>query len=173
MANLTNDIKIVMAYGSFFNLTIEKVVPDFTDNLQFLVRPSLKKLKEKKEEATTKTKKTDVDENKVEYLAPIDITVAPKRTRSGTDSQIPLQTRLDNLSLNAEASTTDKSTSKVDNMAQLLMQGLHSEDENILTSVLMNRKESVVKNTVAKLPVQAIFPLLKRLTIMLQGKTYA
>jgi U3 small nucleolar RNA-associated protein 5 len=80
--------------------------------------------------------------------------------------------RLENLSLNAETSAPDKTTSKGENMAQLLIQALHSEDKSLLANVLYVKKESVIKNTVSKLPVQAIIPLLKELTKMLHGKTY-
>ncbi|XP_014203464.1 WD repeat-containing protein 43 [Copidosoma floridanum] len=173
IANLTEDLKMVLAYGSFLGLTIEKVEPDFSDGVQCLVRTNLKKTKEKKEEAVTKVKNLDINNDKVEYIGPADVGSSTlKRTKSGPDSQIPLQSRLDNLSLNAEASTPDRTTSKGDNMAQLLMQGLHSEDKDILSSVLLNKRESVIKNTVAKLPVQAIVPLLKELTTMLEGKTF-
>ena len=95
-----------------------------------------------------------------------------KRSKSGTGSQLPLKDRLENLSLNAETSTPNKTTSKGDNMAQLLIQGLHSEDKSLLATVLYVKRESIIKNTVAKLPVQAILPLLKEITSMLQGKTY-
>lgn len=57
-------------------------------------------------------------------------------------------------------------------MAQLLLQGLHSGDETLLSHCLYIKKESVIKNTVARMPVQAIVPLLKKVTSMLQGKTY-
>lgn len=60
---------MVLCYGTFLGLTVEKVIPDFSDKVQCLVRADLRKSKEKKEEAVTKVKKTDIDE-KVEYLAP-------------------------------------------------------------------------------------------------------
>lgn len=72
-----------------------------------------------------------------------------------------------------EESTPNKSTPKGENLAQLLIQGLHSGDKNLLSTVLFVKKESVIKNTVAKLPVQAIVPLLNELKNMLQGKTHA
>lgn len=93
-----------------------------------------------------------------------------KRNRGGAaGSQLPLKDRLENLSLNTETSTAP---TKGGNMAQLLMQGLNSKDKTILMNVLMTKDEKVVKNTIGKLPVQAIAPLLKELTVMLQGKTY-
>lgn len=58
-------------------------------------------------------------------------------------------------------------------MTQLLMQALNSKDKTILATVLFTKNETVIHNTIAKLPVQAITPLLKELILMLQGKTYA
>lgn len=96
-----------------------------------------------------------------------------KRNRSGAaGSQLPLKERLDNLSLNTETNATGRIPMKGANMAQLLMQGLNSKDKTILTNVLLSKDDTVIKNTVSKLPVQAITPLLKELTVMLQGKTY-
>ncbi|XP_011493851.1 PREDICTED: WD repeat-containing protein 43, partial [Ceratosolen solmsi marchali] len=171
-AELIEDAKMMLAYGTIAGLSIEKVIPNFSDKIQCLIRTDLRKGKDKKEEIITKVKMAD--SQKVEYLAPGVEGALPsvKRNKSGTGSQLPLKVRLENLSLNAETSTPDKTTSKGENMAQLLIQGLHSEDANLLASVLYVKKESVIKNTVAKLPVQAIIPLLKELTKMLQGKTY-
>ncbi|XP_043461904.1 WD repeat-containing protein 43 [Leptopilina heterotoma] len=170
---LTEDTKCILAYGSFININFEKVVPDFSEKVMYLERTDYKKQKEKKDEAVSKVKATDT-EGEVQYLVPGAIGSAQKRSgRSGAGSQIPLKNRLENLSLNTEASTPGKTPSKGDNMVQLLMQGLQSKEREILNNVLFTKKESVIKNTVAKLPVQAIIPLLKELTVMLQGKTYS
>ena len=69
IGELTEDAKMMLAYGSFLGLTIEKVVPDFSDKVQCLARTDLRRTKEKKEEAITKVKSADTEE-KVEYLAP-------------------------------------------------------------------------------------------------------
>ena len=98
-------------------------------------------------------------------------TTAAKR-KSGTGSQLPLKERLENLSIDAESSTTSK-TIKGENMTQLLIQALHNEDKNLLSNVLYVKRESVIKNTVAKLPPQAVIPFLKVLKKMLEGKAYA
>lgn len=73
---VTEDAKMLLAYGSFLGLTIEKVVPDFSDTssddkppLQCLIRTDLSKSKGKKEEVITKIKQQDTD-GKVEYLGP-------------------------------------------------------------------------------------------------------
>lgn len=96
-----------------------------------------------------------------------------KRNRTTSGSQLLLKDRLENLSLNADANTPGRLPVKGTNKVQLLLQGLNSKDKNFLSTVLFTRKEDVIRNTIAKLPVQAITPLLKELIIMLQGKTYA
>lgn len=84
-----------------------------------------------------------------------------------------MKDRLENLSLNAETSSEGKTTGIGSNRAQLLIQGLNSKDKAILSNIFLTKNESIITNTIAKLPVQAIGPLLKELTILLQGKTYA
>lgn len=167
-AHLTSDGKMLLAYGSLINVIFERVLPDYSSKIMGLVRSDGRKLKEKKEEALTKVKVIEADDN-VEYLVP-GTTIAPKRTKAG--SQLPLKDRLENLSLNSEMNTSGKTQSKGANMAQLLLQGLNSKDKTILMNVLYNKDETIIKNTISKLPVQAISPLLKELTGMLQGKTY-
>lgn len=70
--HLTEDEKLLLAYGSYLNLTFEKVMPDFSDKVMCLVRSErldTKKAKERKEETISKIKPTAIEED-VEYLAP-------------------------------------------------------------------------------------------------------
>jgi len=69
---LTEDNKLLLGYGNYANLTFEKIIPDFSDKVQWLVRSErfdMKKSKEKKEEMIFKMKSTAMEGN-VEYLAP-------------------------------------------------------------------------------------------------------
>lgn len=171
---LTQDEKLLLAYDSYLNLTFEKVAPDFSDKVQCLIRSErsdAKKSKEKKEEAVSKVKSTAIEGN-VEYLAPGMGVQPQKRNRTTSGSQLLLKDRLENLSLNADTNTPGRVPMKGAN-TQLLMQGLNSKDKTILATVLFTKDETLIRNTIAKLPVQAITPLLKELTVMLQGKTYA
>ncbi|GAB1868035.1 WD repeat-containing protein 43 [Camponotus japonicus] len=172
--HLTEDEKVLLMYGSYLNLTFEKVTPDFSDKIQCLVRSEkldTKKLKEKKEETVSKVKPTSIEED-VEYLAPGVGVTTLKRNRTSSGSQLLLKDRLENLSLDTDGNTPGRVPSKGAN-TQLLMQALNSKDKTILATVLFTKNETVIRNTIAKLPVQAIAPLLKELTVMLQGKTYA
>ncbi|XP_024890488.1 WD repeat-containing protein 43 [Temnothorax curvispinosus] len=172
--HLTEDEKLLLAYGNYLNLTFEKVKPDFSDKMQCLIRSEkldTKKSKERKEETISKVKPTAIEDD-VEYLAPGIGIPTQKRSRTTSGSQLLLKDRLENLSLNADANTPGRIPTKGANMTQLLMQALNSKDKTILTTVLFTKNETVIRNTIAKLPVQAITPLLKELTLMLQGKTY-
>ncbi|KZC07222.1 PREDICTED: WD repeat-containing protein 43 [Dufourea novaeangliae] len=169
-AKLTEDQKLLLAYGAYLSPTFERMTPDYSNKVQCLVRSENRKNKEKKDEIS-KVKNTIIEDN-VEYLAPGLIETAPKRNRNSSGSQLLLKDRLENLSLNAETSPAGKSTSVGSNRAQLLLQGLNSKDKAILSSIFVTRNESIVRNTIAKLPTQAIDPLIKELTILLQGKTF-
>lgn len=100
------------------------------------------------------------------------IETTQKRSRSSVGSQLLLKDRLENLSLSAESNPTGKITNAGSNRAQLLIQGLNSKDKTILSNIFLAKNESIIRNTIAKLPIQAIGPLVKELTILLQGKTY-
>ncbi|OAD55589.1 WD repeat-containing protein 43 [Eufriesea mexicana] len=169
-ARLTEDQKLLLAYGTYLNPIFEKVTPDFSDKVQCLVRSEYKKNKDRKEEIS-KVKSTIIEGN-VEYLAPGIIETTQKKIRSSSGSQLLLKDRLENLSLSAESNPTGKTVSTGSNRAQLLIQGLNSKDKTILTNIFLTKNESIIRNTIAKLPIQAIGPLLKELTILLQGKTY-
>lgn len=65
---LTEDEKLLLAYGTYLNPIFEKVTPDFSDKVQYLVRSEHKKSKDRKEEIS-KVKSTIIEDN-VEYLTP-------------------------------------------------------------------------------------------------------
>ncbi|XP_055086934.1 WD repeat-containing protein 43 isoform X2 [Periophthalmus magnuspinnatus] len=58
---------------------------------------------------------------------------------------------------------------QTDNFAVLLVQGLESNDPNILNKVFQNRKEFIIKKTVARIPLSAVLPLVQQITTRLQG----
>lgn len=83
--------------------------------------------------------------------------------------EVPLEERLENLALvNPQLNEIPKK----DNMAQLLLQGLQSKDKNILQSVLFQVEKPVIDVTVKHLPVQALVPLIRELSFLMQGKTF-
>lgn len=53
-----------------------------------------------------------------------------------------------------------------------MFQGLQSKDKSLLQNVLFRKDEAVISQTVQRLPVQVISPLVRELTALIQGKTY-
>lgn len=120
-----------------------------------------------KENDISKTKQPIVDKN-VQYLTP-HTTAGPVKRKSGKDAgnEVTMEKRLENLTLNK----LDTAVPRVDNLAQLLVQGLHSKDKTILRNVLSKRDENTIRNTIKRLSMQVIVPLLTELTCLIQGKT--
>ncbi|XP_036605526.1 WD repeat-containing protein 43 [Trichosurus vulpecula] len=58
---------------------------------------------------------------------------------------------------------------KADSYPVLLVQGLESNDCYMLNKVLQTRKDTLIRNTVLRIPVYAVIPLLNELTKRLQG----
>ncbi|KAG8042146.1 hypothetical protein G9C98_000137 [Cotesia typhae] len=168
-SQLTDDNKMLLVFGTLLSLTFDRIAPDFTEKIQMVVRKNVKWTQEKKVEALSKVKNVVIDGD-VEYVAP-GAPSALKRSRGSTGSQLPIQDRLEHMSLNNEGNLS-KTPTKSNNKTQLLLQGLTSKDRNILSSVLLIRDEQVIKNTVVNMPVQALKPLIGELVGMLQGKTF-
>lgn len=64
------------------------------------------------------------------------------------------------LSKENDAITTPPRT---DSLLQLLLQGLHNRDQKILDSVLDRADEDLIDQTVRKLPVEGVVPLIEEL----------
>lgn len=58
---------------------------------------------------------------------------------------------------------------KADTLATLLAQGLQSQDKTILNNVFQNTNEMVLRNTVKRLPVPVIVPLVLELSKRMHG----
>jgi len=55
-------------------------------------------------------------------------------------------------------------------MIQLLLQGLHNRDRRILDSVLDRANDDLIENTVKKLPVEGVIPLVQELQHYIKGR---
>lgn len=75
--------------------------------------------------------------------------------------------RLENLTL----SKSEGKVPRVNNVAQLLLQGLHSKDKNILRTALWRKDDTIIRNTVKRLPVTVFEPLINELSTLVHGKT--
>lgn len=53
---------------------------------------------------------------------------------------------------------------------KFLLQGLHSKDKRLLSGVFDRRDQNLINNTVRRLPVQAVVPLIEHLQTLVMGK---
>lgn len=82
-------------------------------------------------------------------------------------SNLPLETRLQNMSEEIENTVQTKGESIV----HLLIQGLRSNDKNLLESALFVKDEKTIDNTVSCLPLQSIVMLVRKLIRLSQDRT--
>nr|CAD7404842.1 unnamed protein product [Timema cristinae] len=94
-----------------------------------------------------------------------------KRVREPGLTEVAMEERLDNLSLNQFSYDSTRGPPKPDNLVQLLLQGLKSKDTLILHSVLLRKDEQLIFNTVSRLPLRTVAPLLTELCTLLQSKS--
>lgn len=165
-----NDTSIMLAHGHNLILTFENVVPNPYEKMQCLIRKDPRQAQTSKDnDVTLKTKQLVADKH-VEYLTPhTSNNFKTKRKGDDVTTEVPMEQRLENLTLNK----LNTGVPKQDNLAQLLVQGLHSKDKKMLQSVLCKRDETIVRNTVKRLPMVVVVPLLTELTNLVQGRTLA
>ncbi|XP_068607967.1 WD repeat-containing protein 43 [Brachionichthys hirsutus] len=99
-----------------------------------------------------------------------------KRKKGSDVKQMSITERLGEIDLSSVSGgkSARKGTDalQTDHFAVLLVQGLESRDANILNKVLQTCKETVIKKTVARLPLPAVLPLVEELTKRLQGHPF-
>lgn len=101
---------------------------------------------------------TPITENNVEYLNPISAKKSMKTV------EIPMESRLENMSVG------DAKKPNAKNMAQLLVQGLHSNDATIMRMVLRQNDEQTIRQTLKRLPPQYVINLVNELTGLMAKK---
>lgn len=101
------------------------------------------------------------------------VTSAPVRNRESKRRQsveMSIEERLKAMGLaNFDPKNRTRNVPKADNMAVLLEQGLTSEDKTILNNVLQKTDTAIIRNTVVRLKITAILPLLKELGKRISG----
>lgn len=165
-AYANDDGTIAIAHGNALHLLFENVVLNSYEKLQCIIRKD-PRVGQKQDNEVSKTKQPIVD-GEVHYLTPHTLNSVAKRRAEGT-TEVPMEKRLENLQLNKLDSSSK--VPKANNVAQLLLQGIHSKDKNILRTVLNRRDETVINNTIKRLPMTVIVPLVEELTNLIQGKT--
>lgn len=171
-------------YGNTLQPIIEKVSLNTSESHICLIRDVQKVLALKTEVAVTKVK-TPVVNSDTKVLVPgiPGHSAAVKTPSSGKEKnkskrkpgepEDSIEERLGALDIDVSKVKTPGGLPQTDSFAVLLVQGLESNDSDILNKVLNTRKETLIKNTVARMPIHAVIPLLHELTKRLQGNPYS
>lgn len=131
--------------------------------LQILIRTTVTNATSKENQVSKI--KTPILDDDVNYLIPS--SSIPKRKNDGRQ-EIPMEKRLENLMI---MESDCKGVPSTNNVAQLLVQGLHSKDKNILRTVFLKKDEQLIKNTIKKIPIIVVEPLFEELAKLVKGKT--
>ncbi|CAH0747818.1 unnamed protein product [Bemisia tabaci] len=168
-----SDSSVLIAYGSGVLLKFETIAIDSPETLIILVRKDTRKKVSIKNQDSLKVVSASTADASYSHPGVVNgsNSVDLKRNSSSKLKDLPMEERLENLQLN-KIDTPAGSSVPPDSLAQLLIQGLKSKDKNILYSVLSSRSEEIVNNTVARLPVQVILPLVEQLTSLTQSKSW-
>ncbi|POI29980.1 hypothetical protein CIB84_006270, partial [Bambusicola thoracicus] len=187
----TDKQSLLLVYGNTLQPIIEKVSLNTSEPHICLIRDVQKALALRTDDAVTKVK-TPVVNSDTKVLVPgiPGHSAAVKTPSSGKEkkkskrkpgeTEDSIEERLGALDIDVSKVKTPGGLPQTDSFAVLLVQGLESNDEDILNKVLSTRKETLIKNTVARMPIHAVIPLLHEvgeipfhLTKRLQGNPYS
>ncbi|KAF0044843.1 hypothetical protein F2P81_004001 [Scophthalmus maximus] len=176
---------VLLSYGNHLQPVMEKVEINTSERHVCLTRDVQTSLSLSMETTVSKVK-TPIVNTKSKVLvpglpghqAPVTGTArgSEKRKKDTDTKEMSIAERLGEIDLSTV--TSEKGAPKgmaslqTDNFAVLLVQGLESDDPNILNKVFQTRKENIIKKTVARLPLPAVLPLLEQITKRLQGHPF-
>jgi len=171
-AKLNSQSGVAVGYGLAARPALERMQLEDMETSHCLVR-SNEVSKDVREEEFNKTVTPKTD-GAVTFLAPgVSLPVGTgklgkrkqEQKKDGEES-LPMEDRL------ALLSTVDgsKTPPRTDTLAQLLAQGLHSNDQRILSSVLDRADPDLIDNTVRRVPAEAIVPLVQTLMRFIKGR---
>uniref|UniRef100_A0A8C9YKQ9 WD repeat domain 43 n=1 Tax=Sander lucioperca TaxID=283035 RepID=A0A8C9YKQ9_SANLU len=169
---------VLLAYGNHLQPVMEKVEINTAERHVCLTRDVQTSLSLSMETSVSKVK-TPIVNAKSRVLvpglpghqAPVKGTsqASEKRKKDTDTKEMSIAERLGEIDLSTVS--TEKGAPKgtaslqTDNFAVLLVQGLESNDANILNKVFQTRKEMVIKKTVARLPLPAVLPLVEEVRV--------
>ncbi|XP_068796170.1 WD repeat-containing protein 43 [Struthio camelus] len=180
----TDKQSLLLVYGNTLQPIIERVSLNTTESHVCLIRDVQKVLALKTDVSVTKIK-TPVVNSDTKVLVPgipghsTSVKAPPsgkeknKSKRKPGETEESIEDRLGALDIDVSKVKTPGGLPQTDSFAVLLVQGLESNDSDILNKVLTTRKEALIKNTVARMPIHAVIPLLHELTKRLQGNPYS
>ncbi|XP_053568620.1 WD repeat-containing protein 43 [Bombina bombina] len=171
---------MLLFYGSTVQPIIEKVVLKTDEPHICLIRDIQRTLTLRREMPVTKVK-TPIVNSDAKVLVPgipghssaISVTVSGKEKAEGKrkpqDKEASIEDRLGAIDIDMTKVHSKSGLPQTDSFAVLLIQGLESNDTNILNKVFQTKNESLIRKTVARIPVYAVIPLVHSLTHRLQG----
>lgn len=155
--------ELLIGYGDML-MKFELVTSQQTQKNTILVRKDPIKLdivkKKKNDPNQSLNLITPLTDKNVEILNVISAT-----KKSHKPVEIPLETRLDNLTVGESKRPNAKK------MTHQLVQGLHGHDANILRNVLRQTDEETVRLTVKYLPSQYVLAFVNELSLLMTKKT--
>uniref|UniRef100_A0A8D0GPZ3 WD repeat domain 43 n=1 Tax=Sphenodon punctatus TaxID=8508 RepID=A0A8D0GPZ3_SPHPU len=176
---------LLLVYGNTLQPIIERVSLSTNESHVCLIRDIQKTLTLKTEMAVTKVK-TPVVSSEAKVLVPgvrghraaaIKTTpseaVETESKRKPGNEEESIEDRLGAMDIDVKKVKRSGGLPQADSFAVLLVQGLESNDSDILNKVLQTKKESAIKATVARMPVHAVIPLLHEITKRLHGHPYS
>uniref|UniRef100_UPI00398F4E6E WD repeat-containing protein 43 n=1 Tax=Pristiophorus japonicus TaxID=55135 RepID=UPI00398F4E6E len=176
---------ILIAYNTVLHPIIERVTLNTTESHICLVRDTQTTLSLTMEAAVTKIK-TPIVTSGVKVLVPgipghntsmkstlMESRKSEAKRRKGTENEWSIEERLCAMDIDVMKMKSKPGLPQTDSYAVLLVQGLESSDPSILNKVLQTKKDSLIKTTIAKLPIPAVIPLLQEIQRRLQGHPYS
>ncbi|XP_063039614.1 WD repeat-containing protein 43 [Engraulis encrasicolus] len=177
----TDKQSLTLAYGNHLQPVMERAPVNTSERHVCLVR-DLKTTLQLSIDSSVSRVKTPIVNEKSKVLAPglpghqappkaAVQSSHPEKRKKGARTEMSIEERLEQVELSAIGKGGEKgvSTLQTDSYAVLLVQGLESKDKNILNRIFQTRKETMIRNTVSRVPLPAILPLLEELSIRLQG----
>ncbi|KAI5633429.1 dip2/Utp12 family domain-containing protein [Phthorimaea operculella] len=162
--------QLLVGYSQGTATVFETIIPDLKSKTQVLIRgdgKEGKKQKQTKKQNETNKVRGETSSNDVTYVEPMG-GVTRKRATPGATVEVPMEERLANLTVDLKKRGA---AAVSQNMTKLLMQGLHSKDENLIRSVVQQNKPQVAFHTVAALPAGCVPLLLQHLADMATRRT--
>jgi len=161
---------ITIAYGEGMDMVMEQLDMENMDQDTCLVRESIMTKTGKTGGVTDLvTPRTD---GQVVFLAPgssLGRGQGKRKNNKEDDASLPVEERVSLLSTQPSSAAVG-SAPRTDTLAQLLAQGLHSNDTRILDSVLDRADLELIDNTVKRIPAEAVVPLVSVLQKYIKGR---
>ncbi|WAR18507.1 WDR43-like protein [Mya arenaria] len=156
--------KLLLVHGNSLKPTFEKVSYSTAEPELCLVREDPLKSLYKKDANVSKVKTPEVSKD-MTYLVPSQLAPAlptqepaSRRKRKVSVGEMTMEQRLSAISLE-KPKAGPRQPPKADTLVTLLVQGLQSRDNKLLSNVFCMRDKKLLENTVRKLPVQMVIPL--------------